>query len=81
MVENLKLNILQLLYIPLTILASVFSLNGGTRHLYYPAQDPPTIVYVTKLNWTAQTFGICCTTLGKVAIGFTILRVLDRASR
>jgi len=38
-------------------------------------------IYVTKLNWIAQVFGITCLSLGKIAVALLIVRLLDRASR
>ncbi|KAF1948817.1 hypothetical protein CC80DRAFT_430540 [Byssothecium circinans] len=70
-----------LIYIPLTVLTSILSLNGGTRHLFYLSQDLEKTIYLTKLNWLAQAFGIFCLSLGKIAIALLIVRLLDRTSR
>jgi hypothetical protein len=54
--------------------------EGGTRHLYYLAEDPTHLAYVTKLNWIAQPIAIFCLGSGKIAISFLILRLLNRTS-
>ncbi|OCL05545.1 hypothetical protein AOQ84DRAFT_441419 [Glonium stellatum] len=40
----------------------------------------PDALYVVKLNWIAQPFGIFALGLGKVAIALLIIRLLERAS-
>jgi len=75
-----KTHPIQIVFVPLTILVSLFSLNGGTRHLAYLSEDPTHMVYVTKLNWIAQPLAIFCLGSGKVSISFLILRLLNRSS-
>lgn len=53
--------------------------NGGTRHVYYLEQYQ--MQYVLKLNYIAQPFGIVAVGTGKIAVGFTILRVLGSTSK
>ena len=53
--------------------------NGGARHLYY--LDPHQITTAVKYNWMIQPFGIMCIAVGKLAVGFLILRLLDSRSK
>ncbi|KAL1607918.1 hypothetical protein SLS60_002857 [Paraconiothyrium brasiliense] len=69
-----------LIFVPLTVIVSMFCFDGGTRHLAYLSQNPEHMVYVIKLNWIAQPLAIFCLGSGKIAIAFLILRLLNRAS-
>ena len=71
---------MQMAFVPLTILISLFSFDGGTRHLAYLSADPAHMVRVTRLNWIAQPLCIFCLGSGKISIAFLILRLLSRAS-
>ncbi|KAF2105641.1 hypothetical protein BDV96DRAFT_509034 [Lophiotrema nucula] len=69
-----------IVFLPSTIIVSIFSFDGGTRHLQYLAADPVHLSYVTKLNWIAQPLVIFCLGSGKIAVAFLIIRLLNRAS-
>ncbi|KAF2871552.1 hypothetical protein BDV95DRAFT_606986 [Massariosphaeria phaeospora] len=69
-----------IVFLPLTIIVSLFSLSGGTRHLEYLLQDPAQTQYLVKLNWIAQPLAIFCLGSSKVAVAFLIVRLLNRAS-
>lgn len=49
--------------------------NGGTRHFAY-IEPPSHRQYVLKLSFSAQPFGIVGVGIGKISIGFLIIRVL-----
>lgn len=53
--------------------------NGGTRHVYYLSNDQA--VFVTRLNWIGQPFGIIAIGTGKLAVGLLILRLLNISSK
>jgi hypothetical protein len=68
-------------FVPLTVITCQLAFGGGTRHLPYLAmEDPKHLVYLVKMNWIAQPFGIFCLGMGKVAIALLIARLLDRAA-
>ncbi|KAF2267246.1 hypothetical protein CC78DRAFT_490743 [Lojkania enalia] len=69
-----------IVFLPLTVLVSVFSFKGGTRHLAYLAASPTQMTYILKLNWIAQPLCIFCLGSGKIAVAFLIIRLLNRAS-
>ncbi|KAF2278355.1 uncharacterized protein EI97DRAFT_373146 [Westerdykella ornata] len=69
-----------IVFIPLTVLVSMFSLTGGTRHLAYLSNDQARTNYILELNWIAQPFAILCLGLSKIAVGFLIIRLLNRSS-
>ncbi|KAF1965805.1 hypothetical protein BU23DRAFT_545415 [Bimuria novae-zelandiae CBS 107.79] len=69
-----------IIFVPLTILVSMFSFDGGTRHLAYLSENSQHMIYFIKLNWIAQPLAIFCLGSGKVAIVFLILRLLNRTS-
>lgn len=72
--------VIQICFLPLTILVSILSFTGGTRHLAYLSQDPIHMEHAMKMNWIAQAFAIFCLGSGKVAVAFLIVRLLNRAS-
>ncbi|KAH7118728.1 hypothetical protein B0J11DRAFT_508831 [Dendryphion nanum] len=69
-----------IVFLPLTVLVSLFSLSGGTRHLVYLVQDPLQMTYLVKLNWIAQPLAIFCLGSTKISVAFLIIRLLNRAS-
>jgi hypothetical protein len=71
---------LQIVFVALTVLLSLFSFEGGTRHLVYLAQDPEHTKSLLMKNWVSQSLAILCLGLGKIAIALLILRLLDRVS-
>ena len=75
-----ELRMYQIVFLPFTVLISIISFEGGTRHQSYLASDPAHLEYIIKLNWTAQPLAIFCLGSGKVAVAFLILRLLNRAS-
>ncbi|CAI6243446.1 unnamed protein product [Periconia digitata] len=70
-----------ILSIPNTCITIDFSVKGGTRHLYYLLEDPANAVYVVKWNVIARPMGYFALSIGKISIGFLLLRVLERTSR
>ncbi|ORY18572.1 hypothetical protein BCR34DRAFT_596160 [Clohesyomyces aquaticus] len=79
-IDDWSMLITWLVFIPTTILVSIMSLSGGTRHLEYLSANPTHMQYVVKLNWIAQPLCIFCLGAGKLSIAFLILRLLNRAS-
>ncbi|KAF2661486.1 hypothetical protein K491DRAFT_586977 [Lophiostoma macrostomum CBS 122681] len=69
-----------IVFLPFTIIISILSFEGGTRHMVYLAQDPAHVEYILKLNWIAQPLAIFCLGSAKVAVAFLILRLLNRTS-
>jgi hypothetical protein len=47
---------------------------------YLAAEDPVNLGNLVKMNWIAQPFGIFCLGMGKVAVSFLIVRLLDRVA-
>ncbi|CAI6332704.1 unnamed protein product [Periconia digitata] len=70
-----------IMYIPLTVIITIYALQGGTRHLFYLAQDFEKAVYLTKLNWISTIFAVICFSTGKISIALLIVRLLGRTSR
>ncbi|PVH99360.1 hypothetical protein DM02DRAFT_672756 [Periconia macrospinosa] len=70
-----------ILNIPLTVLVIIFTVKGGTRHLFYLSQDPANAIVVIKLNWIARPFAYFGLSIGKISIAFLILRLLGHTSR
>ncbi|KAI0451211.1 hypothetical protein F5B21DRAFT_507499 [Xylaria acuta] len=68
-----------ILFAALTIIVGFIGHNGGTRHVFYLSQQQA--LYVTKLNYVAQPFGIVAVGTGKVAVGILVLRLLGALSR
>lgn len=69
-----------MVFLPLTLLLSIFCFSGGTRHIAYLSEDPKHTEYLVKMNWIAQPLAICCLGTGKVAVAFLIVRLLNRTS-
>jgi hypothetical protein len=69
-----------MVFLSLTILVSMFSFEGGTRHLAYLSQDPGKTQHVVMMDWIAQPLCIFCLGTGKIAVAFLIVRLLNRAS-
>jgi hypothetical protein len=67
-------------FVALTVLLSLFSFGGGTRHLVYLVQDPELTKNLLMKNWISQSLAILCLGLGKIAIALLILRLLDRVA-
>lgn len=49
---------------------------GGGRHLYYLLQHPDQARDVVKLNWIGQPAAIMSLGLGKISVGFLMLRLI-----
>lgn len=64
----------------LTVFVGLIGINGGTRHEAY-IQPPSHRSYVLMLSWVAQPFGIFAVGLGKISVGFLILRILGRTGK
>ncbi|KAI1759504.1 hypothetical protein GGR53DRAFT_141107 [Hypoxylon sp. FL1150] len=77
--DDLFMTATWVLFVALTIIVGFIGTNGGTRHVYYLEQY--TVQYVLKLNYIAQPFGIAAVGTGKIAVGFTILRILGSTSK
>ncbi|KAF2752078.1 hypothetical protein M011DRAFT_463561 [Sporormia fimetaria CBS 119925] len=69
-----------IVFVPCSVIVSIFSLSGGTRHLIYIAQSPTQLQYILKLNWIAQPLAIFCLGASKIAVAFLIIRLLHRTS-
>ncbi|KAI1299023.1 hypothetical protein F5Y03DRAFT_253870 [Xylaria venustula] len=67
------------LFTTVAIIVAIFGASGGTRHSYYLSDEQ--VIYVTKLNWIAQPFGIIALATGKIAVGLLLLRVIASTSR
>lgn len=78
---TIYLQMRQIILAALTIVVSFIAFNGGTRHVVYLGQNPADALYVVKLNWIAQPFGIAALGTGKISIALLIIRLLDRASK
>lgn len=75
----LNTNTPQILFACLTVIVGIMGSNGGTRHLDYLSNDQA--VFVTRLNWIGQPFGIVAIGTGKLAVGLLILRLLNISSK
>ncbi|KAF2713000.1 hypothetical protein K504DRAFT_127776 [Pleomassaria siparia CBS 279.74] len=79
-IDDICMLVTWIVFLPLTIILSIFCFSGGTRHLAYLSEDPSNAEYLLMLNWIAQPLAIFCLGTGKVAVAFLIIRLLNRAS-
>lgn len=56
------------------VVTTVYAGKGGCRHIFY--LTPPQVIEAVKLNFVAQAFGITSPTLGKLSVGFMMLRII-----
>lgn len=68
----------QIVFVAMTIIVGFLGSHGGTRHAYY--LSPTEFLYVVKLNYTAQPFGIVAVGMGKISVAFILLRILGNTS-
>jgi len=79
--DDICMFICWILFIALTVVVCLMSLNGGVRHLVYLMADPANLVYVTQLNYLVQPLAMVSNGIGKISVGLTILRILGPTSR
>lgn len=62
-------------------MCTVFVLDDGFIHLFYPNGDIATLVHYTRLSWALTILSAVAISLGKVSIALLIVRIMDRTSR
>ncbi|EAQ84429.1 hypothetical protein CHGG_08443 [Chaetomium globosum CBS 148.51] len=67
-----------LTFVALGVSAILIGESGGTRHFAYLTLAEKE--YQIKLQVVLQAFGIPCTAFGKIAVAFTILRIINQSS-
>ncbi|KAI1372863.1 hypothetical protein F4677DRAFT_449117 [Hypoxylon crocopeplum] len=77
--DDFTMAVTWVLFASLTIIVGFVGASGGTRHVYYLEEEE--MEYVLKLDYIAQPFGIVAVGTGRIAVGFTILRVLGSTSK
>ncbi|KXX76056.1 hypothetical protein MMYC01_208479 [Madurella mycetomatis] len=61
------------------VVTSLIAESGGTRHFVYLTLEEKE--YQIKLQVVLQMFGIPCTAFGKIAVAFTILRIVNKSCK
>ncbi|KAK3302994.1 uncharacterized protein B0T15DRAFT_374238, partial [Chaetomium strumarium] len=76
--DDLHMALCWLTFIALGIITTLIAESGGTRHFAYLTLAEKE--HQVKLQIVLEMFAIPCTAFGKVAVAFTILRILKQSS-
>ncbi|KAK4235972.1 hypothetical protein C8A03DRAFT_36159 [Achaetomium macrosporum] len=76
--DDLHMALCWVTFVALAVISTLIAESGGTRHFAYLTLEEKQ--HQVKLQIVLEMFGIPCTAFGKVAVAFTILRIVKQSS-